>query len=463
MADKQLKSLTLIGLNDRYVFNSNPPATDEIYFDITEEGVISLRQEYRGEAPAAAASQEVYAAAVSDRGADLAGTRNRELPEEIIIPETVGGITVTAYAYAMFLGNKRIKKLTLHSGIKEIPGYFCYNTWNLRSVLGTESVESLAKYAFANSGILAACFPALKEINAGAFSGCCDLVTADIGNTIAEIPQSCFSMCQRLEVVRNASAVTSIGKSGFMDTYRLKTLPFLANLTSVGDYGLTISRVDYDWDSLTECTFGTWATAADYRGEDYWSACAYTACNTPVRSTFHQDDPRWVDKTIGNLERTWDVGCIIVCAAMAYSALEGVDFSSPEEFTALVYAADASLMDVDPGSAIDGIEQYLAAVGYNATRYDEFNTENLQAMYDALAEGAMVIHRCLAGKNNGNHDVLIHGINADGEVLCVDPGALSERIGEYEAITYSMPIQNRTRAAEGTDKDWFWVVRKMEE
>ena len=119
------------------------------------------------------------------------------------------------------------------------------------------------------------------------------------------------------------------------------------------------------------------------------------------------------------------------------------------------------------GNIIDGIERYLEAVGYDVVRYAEFNTANLQAMYDALAEGALVINRCLAGTNKtadgwiaSNHDVLIHGINAEGEVLCVEPSAPNSVLGAYEALTYAMPIQNRNRAAEGTDKDWFWIVRK---
>ena len=443
-----------------------PAATDEIYFDITDDGVISLKPEYRGASPSDTAN---YTYALSDNGKGRDGSQNKELPEEIVIPETVRGIPVTAYAYAMFINNKRVKRLVLLPGVKELPGYFCYGTWNLEAVTGTENVETLDKYAFATSGIRAANFPALKTYSgAYQFRRCTNLAVADLGGVVTEIPARCFEGCEKLYEIRNGQSVRKIGECGLYFTLRLKQLSFLPSVTEISDCGLLVSRVDVS-QVRSDCKVGTWSTARAFQGEDYWTEPGKNAtpCNTPLRSIFHQDDPRWVDKTIGNTGRTWDKGCLVVCAAMAYSIFEGRDLTSPEEFTDAVYAANPALKDVDPAGSWDAISQYFAAVGYTATRYEEFNTANLQALYAALASGALVIHRCHAGASkvadgwvDGNHDVLIHGINAGAEVLCVDPAASNEALGVYEAITYAMPIQNRTRSADGTDKDSFWVVRK---
>ena len=428
--------------------------------------MLSLKPEYRGACPS---DKENYTYGLSDNGMNLDGSQNKELPEEIVIPAMVEDIPVTGYAYAMFINNKRIKRLVLHPGIKEIPGYFVYGTWNLKEVVGTENVELVNKYAFAASGIRAAIFPALKTLSGThQFRRCTNLAVADLGGAVTEIPAYCFDWCEKLYEIRNGQSIRKIGECGFYGTLRLKHLPFLPFVTEISDCGLLVSRVDVGQVS-PDCRVGAWATAKAFQGEDYWTEPGKNAtpCNTPLRSTFHQDDPRWVDKTIGNTERTWDTGCLLVCAAMAYSIFEGKDLSSPEEFTDAVYAADPSLKDVDTGNIIDGIERYLEAVGYDVVRYAEFNTANLQAMYDALAEGALVINRCLAGTSKtadgwiaSNHDVLIHGINAEGEVLCVEPSAPNSFLGVYEAVTYAMPIQNRNRAAEGTDKDFFWIVRK---
>lgn len=442
-----------------------PAATDEIYFDITADGVISLKPEYRGASPSDTAN---YTYALSDNGKGRDGSQNKELPEEIVIPETVRGIPVTAYAYAMFINNKRVKRLVLLPGVKVLPGYFCYGTWNLEAVTGTENVETLDKYAFATSGIRAANFPALKTFSSAyQFRRCTNLAVADLGGVVTEIPARCFEGCEKLYEIRNGQSIRKIGECGLYFTLRLKQLPFLPSVTEISDCGLLVSRVDVSQVS-SDCKVGTWSTAKAFYGEDYWTEPGKNAtpCNTPLRSIFHQDDPRWVDKTIGNTGRTWDKGCMPVCAAMAYSIFEDRDLASPEEFTDAVYAADPSLKDADPAEW-GNIERYFEAVGYTATKYTPFNAANLQVMYDALATGAVVIHRCFAGAIKSaegwlddNHLVLIHGINAEGEVLCVDPAAPNEALGVYEGITYAMPIQNRTRAAEGTEKDCFWIVRK---
>lgn len=442
-----------------------PAATDEIYFDITADGVLSLKPEYRGASPSDTAN---YTYALSDNGKGRDGTQNKELPEEIVIPETVRGIPVTAYAYAMFINNKRVKRLVLLPGVKELPSYFCYGTWNLEAVTGTENVETLDKYAFATSGIRAANFPALQTFSgAYQFRRCTNLAVVDLGGVVTEIPARCFEGCEKLYEIRNGQSIRKIGECGLYFTLRLKQLPFLSSVTEISDCGLLVSRVDVGQVS-PDCQVGTWATAKAFYGEDYWTEPGKNAtpCNTPLRSIFHQDDPRWVDKTIGNTGRTWDKGCMPICAAMAYSIFEDKDLASPEEFTNAVYAADPSLKEADPAEW-GNIERYFEAVGYTATKYTPFNAANLQVMYDALATGAVVIHRCFAGAIKSaegwlddNHLVLIHGINAEGEVLCVDPAAPNEALGVYEGITYAMPIQNRTRAAEGTEKDCFWIVRK---
>lgn len=440
-----------------------PVATDEIYFDITDEGIISLKSEY----------QKI-------------GKQSKDLPEDIIIPDSLNGVAVTALAPAMFNGNKRVKRITLPSCIDAIPEAFCNAAWNLEEVRNTENIKYLGSHAFAKSGLRKAYFPNLigfplrSNGNAATshFSGCAFLVVADLGQVFAQpgaaIPPYCFNGCERLAYLRNAGGVTSIGAFGLFMTRRIANPDFLPSeanipceLTSIGDYGLLLSRADYDWDNLTGCTFGTLSTSNDINTTDY-SGCNFTSCNIPMRSTFEQHDPRWANKNIGNCANTYSTGCATVAAAMIYSALMKVDMESPEEFVAAVGAVDESLLDLDIADGANNttgggdfwgeLVRWFDAVGLNAVVYNSVSVENVQTMYDSLAAGALVWGRILADHGDENHCVVFHGVNSKGELLVVDSSAASREIGVYEAATYTMPIQNFMR--DHGDVDHFIVVTK---
>lgn len=442
-----------------------PAATDEIYFDITDDGVISLKPEYRGEVPAAAASNANYANAVSDRGADLAGTQNHELPEEIVIPKTVGGIAVTAYCYAMFMGNKRIKRLTLPVTVKTLPGFFCYGTWNLQAVTGTESIEVICVSAFQNSGICAANFPGLKTLDGkNHFQSCVDMVVAELGNAITAIPDGCFYGCERLAVLRNTNSITTVGMNGFRDTRRLKTLSFLPNITGIGDYGFFNTRVAYAWETLPEFKeFGVLATPANLYDTHDWYDCTFTPCSVPVRSTFSQLDPKWADKTIGNTSATYS--CAVISMAMAYSALMGMELSSPEEFIDMVFAVDPSLKDLNPEQEAEvAVVKYMTAAGFDTTWHPATEDNFLQTAYDGLAAGAVLIQHCMSTNAGSGHARFVYGVNAAGEMLFADPTAISVKLGRYEAGLHPQPPQNRMAVPQldGHPMDGFWIVKKKE-
>ena len=434
-------------------------ATDEKYFGITDDGTIYLLPAYRG-----ASIDEYYEHATSDNGVGVAGSKNAELPEEIVIPEFVNGIPVTAYTGGMFFKNLRVKRLFLLDAVKTLPNEFCSDCYNLTDVSGTEKVEAIGTMAFAASGIVKANFPSLKRSSGTyQFYSCWNLLVADLGNEITEIPAGCFTGCDKLTIIRNAENVTTIGETGLYFTKRLMTPAFVGNLESVGDCGLLFSRSNYDWNSLTGCSFGTMAKPTHFNATDFWSGCTTTPCNTPMRSTFEQHNPLWANKQIGNINRTYSTGCMYISAAMVYSALMGFDMESPEEFVEIVRHANPELMD-DTGDDIAddydyyvGLEAWLEAVGLKVDRRTAYTADNLQAMYDALANGALVISRVPADYLGNNHTVVFHGINTKGELLITDPAAPSSIVaGVYEASEYVMPIQNIVRGAE----DCFVIVTK---
>ena len=417
----------------------------EMYFDITDDGMISLKPEYRG-----ACTKSEFTYGVSDNGIKVNGSKNSELPESIVIPEIVNEIAVTALAPAMFAWNNAVKSIIIPTHITEIPSSFCRASACIKAVSGTENVKVLGDSAFRQTLIEKISLPALERADGNRqFHNCVYLTVADIGNKITALPDYFFGCCERLSCVRNGESITSVGGQSFYVTRRLMPPVFLPKLKNIGAQAFRMGRVSYDWASLVGCTFGANATSLQLNPTDYWSACAYTPCNTPMRSTFSQKNPAWVNNEVGNTGYTYSNGCVVVSAAMIYSALMGVDISSPEEYVAQVEAVapDVSYL---VSAFFTNQKQYLEAVGLSAEYREGMNAANLQAIYDALADGALV----LAGIDEA-HAVVFHGVTEKGELRVTDPQCYAYMLGDYRAHTYTMPIQNLMLA-----DDHFLIVTK---
>lgn len=413
-------------------------ATPELYFEINDDGVISLKPEYRGHC-----SKAEYPYALSDDENHGNGSKNSELPETIVIPEIVNEIAVTALAPAMFAWNDAVKSITIPAFITEIPSAFCRAAMSLKAVNGTDGVKVMGDAAFRQTPIVTVSFPNLERLDGtGHFVNCAVLVVADLGNKITSLPQQIFSSAESLSCLRNAENVTTVGAKAFYFNRRLMPPAFLSKLGSIGNEAFRGSRVNYNWASLAGCTFGENATSLQLNPTDYWSGCTYTPCKTPMRSTFNQKNPAWADVEIGTTGRTYSAGCVMTSAAMIYSTLMGVDLSSPLEYEERVKAANPDLLTVSSAN-FENQKQYLEAVGLSAEYREGMTAANLQAIYDALAAGALV----LAGVDPA-HAVVFHGINEKGEILVTDSESYARGFGIYRAMTYPMFVQNMMLANE---------------
>ena len=421
------------------------PATDGKYFDITADGIISLKPEYRGASPAAADSASM-GLSVSDNGTGLVGSRNRALPEEIIIPATVGGVAVTGYAPGMFYYNSRPRKITLLPTVAAIPTGFCGNCINLQEVAGTEAVRTIGQQGFAYSGITEIRLQGLTELAAGGsqFQCCANLALADLGGTITNIPKACFRFCEKLDKLEGCENVSTLGSLALFFTKSLKAPSFMENLdmeevNKPGVLALMLSRANPT------------GFIADPGGN-------FTACATRMYSTFEQNDPRWAWKPIVGL-RKYDRGCMYVSFAMMYSALEKQELRTPEEFVEMLFATNPDLAQEDAGAdgtlaGLEHIAQTMADTwGHSWTLYREVTPAAVQAVYDALAttgktKRVVVQARVVGDESGSNHAVVIYGINATGEVLVVDSESAAQSLDIYEAAVYAMPIQNLCRATD---------------
>lgn len=414
-------------------------ATDAKYFDIDYDGVVSLKAEYKAD-----------------------GSKNAELPEIIVIPDVIKGTAVSALSTKMFETNTRVKSITIPSHIRAIPEKFASFAYNLAEINGTENVESIGQAAFQRCSIKKALFPNLKQFDGVAqFNSAPFLAVVDIGNAVTSLPQNCFSSCESLSLVLGGASVTSIGKRVFMATRSLKNLPFMANIytslvKSIGDEAFVLSRVQTDWwtfKAVSGCTFGTNATPAHFNASDWWKDCTYDPCENPLGSTFDQANPEWASVQIPNSSDTYGLGCVEVSTAHVYSALSGVKFDSPRYFVENIVGGidNGSLLTPtgteggEPAYNYADMANWLTHLGLECEILtDGYNSTNLQKVYDALKEGALI----LTGINPGHAGVL-YGIASNGEVLTLDSGSYQKNVGVHEAKTFQQPIWSLVKAGTG--------------
>lgn len=411
------------------------------YFEISVDGVVSLKPEYRGESTISG-----YPHSVSDNGLGAAGTKNGKLPEILVIPQNVSGEEVTGFQPGMLCGNERVKEITIPSTVKVIPGGFVRSAINLEKVTNTEQVENIGSGAFSWTRIKEAMFPNLTTLGKNVFKNASCLVRADLGK-MTTIPGTTFYNCENLTDVR-AGNVTSIGNTAFWCTRRLKSLPFLASVKSLGGNAFWSSRCDLE--ALpSDCTFDTAYQSCykQWNDTDYWTGVTYEAHKNPLGSLFHQKNPAWANKEVKYTDRNgkmWTYtdesgavctfganGCAFFTLLEIYSAFMGVNFDSPEEFFPIL--EDAGVLGIDYRYK-DGWCQMANGLGFETEFISVMTTANLQKMYDALKDGALLYKSTMGNDTpDGGHAMLGYGINSDGEMLTVDTSMHCHEIGIYEA------------------------------
>ena len=407
--------------------------TDAVYFDIDDNGLVSLKADYRAD-----------------------GSKNAELPEVIVIPDVIDGTAVTALKDSMFENNTRVKSITIPGLVSTIPKKFANCTINLVEINGTENVEVIGQAAFQKSAIKKALFPNLKSLEGAAqFNSSPSLAIVDIGNYVTSIPTGCFHCCESLSAVRGGASVTVYGDKCFDWTRNLKNLPIVANAKSIGAQAFECSRVQFDWWTFKEtsgCKFGnnSNATPAHFNPSKWWENCTHTACENPLGSVFSQENPEWADYHIPNSSDNYANGCLETSTAHIYSALKGVVLDSPKQFVEeIVGGYKNGELFVPTGKNTDTGERYYLyedmAAWLNALELDAkvlsggWNNENLKEVYNALADGALVLTSI-----NPGHAGVIYGVTEGGEMMVLDSSSYQRNLNNFIPVKYKMKIQNLT-------------------
>lgn len=400
------------------------------YFTISDDGELSLKPEYRG-----ATSKGIdYPNSVSDMGAGVVGSLNKELPADLVIPEVVNEMAVDRLSAGMFLDNKAIEALTFPLTIDEIPDYCCSLAVNLRVLKNTEHIKKIGQRAFSSCQLEKVLFPNLEELGGSSvFLYNPYLIYADLGK-ITNIPTNTFTDAIALTKVK-ADSVKTVANHSFLVTPKLTNVGFIDSLTSVGDNSFWRSGVEYDWDSLKNCTFGGMATPLQVNPIDFWSDLTPTPCENPLPTQFCQRDERWVNRAYGN--RTYKDGCLQISALHVYCGLHNLTFSTVEDFENVIKAVNPDLLNRQNGKFSE-LKPMLEGIGLTTTRYYGIkNKDELQVLYSHLANGGYAIVELAT--TISNHGVVIYGINEKKELLCLD----SERYYFYDSskpVKYAFPF-----------------------
>lgn len=428
------------------------PITNENYFDITVDGLISLRPEYRG-----AAKTEDYPYAISDNRVGQAGSKISDLPDVIVIPKNVDGIEVAGFQNGMFYCNHQVKKIVLPVTVKKLPNGFAREAIHLEAVDNAQQLEEIGSKAFQQTRIRGLVCPNLTSLGNEAFQYAYCLRYANLGK-ITNIPDSAFRHCSNLSEV-NSDYVTSVGNFSFYGTRRLSDLPFAKKLKSLGDGAFWSSRCDLE-ELPADCEFGDLSSYKQFNPTEYWKGVSFTPCKVPLGSLFSQYDPQWADEEIkytatdgteyvyrdenGNPCTYAENGCALFTLMSIYSALMKVTFENPEEFFPVL--EHAGMLGKDFRKHSTWIE-IASEIGLGTELVTELTPESCKRIYDALQGGALLYRSTVGSFPNdvlinsgieanvlaqGTHAILGYGITPDGEMLTSDSSVPSNRVGIYE-------------------------------
>jgi hypothetical protein len=149
--------------------------------------------------------------------------QNWQMPSEISIPSEINGFPVRHIG--IFGYNSQVTNIVVPTGAVSISDHAFRDTPNLRNVEIPNTITSIGKFAFKNSGITSVILPDnLTHLSEGAFENCGSLTNIYIGAGVLRIEREAFYGCSNLPSVVIPEGVTNIGVNSFRKMDRLKSI-----------------------------------------------------------------------------------------------------------------------------------------------------------------------------------------------------------------------------------------------
>lgn len=175
---------------------------------------------------ASAANEGPYIYEINGDGVTITGCE-RTIEGDVILPDTLGGIPVTAIGDRAFYYCGGITSIKIPESVKSIGANAFEFCGALYEVILPQNLTEIKHDTFNM------CFNLSKinlgqtqvtAIGANAFDYCDYLMVVSIPDTVTVIGDSAFANCSNLETVIMGKGVTDIGKNAFMGCYNLRTV-----------------------------------------------------------------------------------------------------------------------------------------------------------------------------------------------------------------------------------------------
>lgn len=166
-----------------------------------------------------AAEEDFFIKPLTDTTAEITGYAGDG--GNVIIPDTIGGYTVTKIGDQAFYQNKNLKNVTLPEGVTEI-GFKAFAGAFITGIKMPDTVTTLGN---------------------NAFSYCINLTDVTLSKNIKVIPNNAFSFCTRLESITIPEGVEDIDISAFQSCYHLASVSFPDSLNTVGEYAFAYTAI----------------------------------------------------------------------------------------------------------------------------------------------------------------------------------------------------------------------------
>lgn len=438
--------------------------THEKYFKIeemTESGcTISLKPEYRGAARKiltendSSLSETALMYAKSDIDWAKVGSKNHELPSEIIIPETVNGVRVMALIHGVFSYNDRIKSVTFNPNITVIPNYAFYRTINLEEVKCVEQISTIGKAVFWSTPIKKIEFPNLTTVDTNTFRNCSYLEYVNIGN-VDEISVRCFFANTKLQEVKMSQPAITIGDYAFRGCYNLRTLDNIVSpdrTISIGKEAFILSRPTFDWSTLTKCNFGTDAVGDMTHSSDFWKGIPFVPCENKALSFLNQCDLRWQETVVeGTNGGKFDMSCAALSVMGVWCSLNNVNVDDARDFVDICKIKGVNIANIYKqfGTGSNFLTPMGMSCEYIKTPWTKETVENL---YNALAAGKYAVLIVASGMDTyDGHQIAVTGITPKGELIVQDTDRSNWVMGGQEHAVGRIPFQNLLKTSQFSD------------